>query len=479
MTESSPSPGIRASLNEAGELVLTAMNAPPEAVIRMDVNADSPRTLCTQGRYLAPVQAPPGARIRFRLFRGKRGITPPETFIMPGTPPAQAVPSTLIPCTQDRDFMIYDWASRHEAACRIVRETHPNLLFIGDSITHFWGGAPVDEPHRDILQKSPETWNLCTAGMRAVNLGFGYDRVENALWRLRHGELDGAKDNAVCVVLLGTNNLAENTDGEILEGIRAVCREITGKLAKAVIILQGFYPRNSAREGTAERIAGINLLLNRLAAEENFIYTEPGRVMANSEDTSRKSFPATDCTLLRPATHASPPCWPPSSDRRQNGKNDAGKKPDPSSGVFLHRTFSGTTTMNEQDDTKLWQILGHASQPAPGDDFARKVMMRIEREECAPAVPVESIHHFKRHSFRIWGTAAAALVAAVIGIAALMEPSAPETAPLSIATLNIDDVLVEEAGLALGQENLVDALCVLSSTETGVISSDNIQDLLL
>ena len=66
MIESSPPPGIRASLNEAGELVLTAVNAPPEAVIRMDVNAGSPRMLCTQGRYLAPVQAPPGARIRFR-----------------------------------------------------------------------------------------------------------------------------------------------------------------------------------------------------------------------------------------------------------------------------------------------------------------------------------------------------------------------------------------------------------------------------
>ena len=37
--------------------------------------------------------------------------------------------------------------------------------------------------------------------------------------------------------------------------------------------------------------------------------------------------------------------------------------------------------MNEQDDTKLWQILGHASQPAPGDDFARRVMMRIAGEE--------------------------------------------------------------------------------------------------
>ncbi|WP_418177926.1 GDSL-type esterase/lipase family protein, partial [Akkermansia sp.] len=119
-------------------------------------------------------------------------------------------------------------------------------------------------------------------GMRAVNLGFGYDRVENALWRLRHGELDGAADDAVCVVLLGTNNLAENTDGEILQGIRAVCGEITGRLKKAVIILQGFYPRNSARKDTAERIAAINLLLNRLAAEQGFLYTEPGRVMADA-----------------------------------------------------------------------------------------------------------------------------------------------------------------------------------------------------
>ena len=45
MIESSPPPGIRASLNEAGELVLTAVNAPPEAGIRMDVNAGSPRML--------------------------------------------------------------------------------------------------------------------------------------------------------------------------------------------------------------------------------------------------------------------------------------------------------------------------------------------------------------------------------------------------------------------------------------------------
>lgn len=187
--------------------------------------------LCTQGRYLAPVQAPPGTRIRFRLFQGKRGLTAPETFIMPGAlPPSPSFHAdSLHPEQGLHDLRL---GGPHEAACRAVRKTHPDLLFIGDSITHFWGGPPVDEPHRDILQKSPETWSLCTEGMRAVNLGFGYDRVENALWRLRHGELDGAADDAVCVVLLGTNNLAENTDGEILQGIRAVCGEITGRLKK-------------------------------------------------------------------------------------------------------------------------------------------------------------------------------------------------------------------------------------------------------
>lgn len=39
--------------------------------------------------------------------------------------------------------------------------------------------------------------------------------------------------------------------------------------------------------------------------------------------------------------------------------------------------------------------------------------------------------------------------------------------------------LWKKPGLALGQENLVDAICTLSSTETGIISSDSIQDLLL
>lgn len=136
--------------------------------------------------------------------------------------------------------------------------------------------------------------------------------------------------------------------------------------------------------------------------------------------------------------------------------------------------------MNKQDDTKLWHVLGSASQAVPGEDFARKVMRRIAEEDRTIPVQPESIHQFKQRSFRIWASSAAALIAAVVGITLLMEPAPTAgTGNISLASLDIDDVLVEEAGLALGQENLMDALCVLSSTETGVISSDSIPELIL
>ncbi len=281
MTAEFSSPHICAALNAAGALELTAVDAPAGAVIRMDINADTPRMFCTQGQYLAPVEAPAGTRIRYRLFMGKRGITEAQTFIMPGVPSAQPVPSTLIPCTQNRDFLIYDWAARHEAVCRLVKETRPNLLFIGDSITHFWGGDPVDERMNDILQRSPQTWAAVTQGMCAANLGFGFDKLENALWRLRHGELDGAAQDAICVVLTGTNNLADNTDEEILVGVRAVCAEVMKRLPAATLVLQGFYPRNNHQRGTPEHIRALNEGLRAIAAQEGYIFTEPGKMLAD------------------------------------------------------------------------------------------------------------------------------------------------------------------------------------------------------
>jgi lysophospholipase L1-like esterase len=49
-------------------------------------------------------------------------------------------------------------------------------------------------------------WDRFFAGRRVVNLGYGWDRTENVLWRLTHGEFNDVSPKVV-VVLIGTNNI--------------------------------------------------------------------------------------------------------------------------------------------------------------------------------------------------------------------------------------------------------------------------------
>lgn len=86
---------------------------------------------------------------------------------------------------------------------------------------------------------------------RVLNLGFGWDRTQNVLWRLDHGELDGLHPRTV-IIHIGTNNTSEtknarmNTAPEIVEGIRAICGRVRSKLPGAKIILMAIMPREES-----------------------------------------------------------------------------------------------------------------------------------------------------------------------------------------------------------------------------------------
>ena len=72
---------------------------------------------------------------------------------------------------------------RHEQKLQEVTEADYQLVFVGDSITHFWEmrdgefGLPV--------------WEHYYAHRKALNLGFGGDRTEWVNWRLQNGEVEG------------------------------------------------------------------------------------------------------------------------------------------------------------------------------------------------------------------------------------------------------------------------------------------------
>jgi len=160
--------------------------------------------------------------------------------------------STTTPVTQDRDRATYDWQTRHAEVLARHREIKPDVVIFGDSIIHFWGGEP-----RAPLAWGAQSWSNCWSGFKVSNLGFGWDRTENVLWRIEHGELDGIKPRVI-VIKIGTNNTAvDNRPEDIAAGIEAVCAAAHAKQPDAVILLLGILPRRDEkppRPGATEKV---------------------------------------------------------------------------------------------------------------------------------------------------------------------------------------------------------------------------------
>ena len=131
----------------------------------------------------------------------------------------------------------YDWYARHEAVLKVKDQINPEIVMIGDSITHFWGGPPELGN-----QRGPLAWKDLFGQRRVLNLGFGWDRTQNVLWRLDHGEFDGLRPRCV-VINIGTNNFSAtanaraNTPTEVVEGIRVICTRIRTKAPESRICL--------------------------------------------------------------------------------------------------------------------------------------------------------------------------------------------------------------------------------------------------
>ena len=160
--------------------------------------------------------------------------------------------SAIIPVTKLENDS-YDWWVRHADVLGIKDSINPEIVLIGNSITHFWGGDPKLKyaDGRPRKPNGPKAWESVFAPYRVLNLGFGWDRTQNVLWRLDHGELDGLHPRKV-IIEIGTNNTSQtnnarmNTASEIVEGIRAICMRVRSKLPGAGIILMAVFPREQS-----------------------------------------------------------------------------------------------------------------------------------------------------------------------------------------------------------------------------------------
>jgi lysophospholipase L1-like esterase len=175
------------------------------------------------------------------------------------------IATTFTPCRQQRDS--YNWLERHEEVVRLNHEEKPDIVLIGNSITHYWAGTPTARDAR-----GTKSWAKLFKGHTVRNMGFGWDRIENALWRIYHGELDGFEAKKV-FLLLGTNNLDRNDDEEIVDGILALVKAVRSHQPSARIYVCGILPRAWAES----HVRLVNDLLQRrlIGADATYVDMTP------------------------------------------------------------------------------------------------------------------------------------------------------------------------------------------------------------
>jgi lysophospholipase L1-like esterase len=191
------------------------------------------------------------------------------------------------------------WHARFEAKQTELREKHPTLIFLGDSITQNWErhGPP------DWANYAP-VWQRFYGDRNAANLGFIGDTTSSLLWRMRNGELDGITPK-VAVVLIGANNLgrlhwsAEDT----VAGIDTILAELHRRLPHTKVLLLGVLPSERTAWASETTVAINHMLAAKYAHDADVTFMDVGHLYQHDGKLDRSLFYDPKLTPPEPPLH--------------------------------------------------------------------------------------------------------------------------------------------------------------------------------
>ncbi len=166
------------------------------------------------------------------------------------------------------------WKARYEEKLAEIRSgRHYDVVFVGDSITHYW--------ERDC----PASWQKWMGKYHPLNLGILADETQHVLWRLTEGgQLDGYGPRAF-VLLIGTNNIGNNPPGAekpewAVAGVKKLIKTIRAKHGGVPILLMAILPRsrdNDLKCGYPKANAEINRQLRQLTDGKSVHWLDCGQ----------------------------------------------------------------------------------------------------------------------------------------------------------------------------------------------------------
>ena len=177
---------------------------------------------------------------------------------------------------------------RHNEKMSLVANGGAKVVFIGDSITHFW------ETHG----KAQWAKYFADGPRKALDLGTSADRTEHVLWRLTEGkELDGYEAKVI-LLMIGTNNsghfpFEKEPPEDTILGIRRILDVIREKQPKARTILTAIFPRGAtANDGCRRRNDVVNKEIATFADGKSVIWCDFSDKFLDAQGRlSRELFP--------------------------------------------------------------------------------------------------------------------------------------------------------------------------------------------
>jgi len=164
------------------------------------------------------------------------------------------------------------WIDRHNAINERLKKGKADMLFVGDSITHFWEG------------EGRKIWDSYYAPRKAVNMGISGDRTQHVLWRLDNSNFRKISPKLE-VVMIGTNNCRgnDNTAEEIADGIIDICRRLRCRLPRTKILLLAIFPRDAEPSEQREKNAQASMLASQIADGEMIHYLDINSSFLNED----------------------------------------------------------------------------------------------------------------------------------------------------------------------------------------------------
>ena len=166
---------------------------------------------------------------------------------------------------------------KHQDNLAVAARGGIELLLMGDSITDFWRNADGPYAGKAVLDAHFGQWKI-------ANFGIAGDTTQGVLYRLQDGEGRGFSPRAI-MLMIGTNNTARNTAGEIAEGIGAVVLELKKDFPQAKILLLAVFPRGRPTDPVRGVIADINKRIAKLDDGKRVHYLDIGAKFLEPDGT--------------------------------------------------------------------------------------------------------------------------------------------------------------------------------------------------